>query len=72
MKVQEFAKALRELWDERTNIHRRLLDLAADIEMYGVVGYPEVELINYLIYESESMTLSLKNALLAALQDIER
>lgn len=59
MNAMEIAERLRELWDERENIHAKIIDLAQDIEMYGTVGEDERETLLRLKYESEEMTEAL-------------
>lgn len=59
MKAMEIAERLRELWDERENIHAKIIDLAQDIEMYGTLGEDERETLLRLKYESEEMTEAL-------------
>ena len=55
MKAMEIAERLRELWDERENIHAKIIDLAQDVEMYGTLGEDERETLLRLKYESEEM-----------------
>lgn len=59
MKAMEIAERLRELWDERENIHAKIIDLAQDVEMYGTLGEDERETLLRLKYESEEMTEAL-------------
>lgn len=57
--VIEIAEQLRELWDNRENVHARLIDLAQSIEMYGEVGEDEKQTLLRLKHESEEMTEAL-------------
>lgn len=53
-------RRLRGLWDDRVNIHNNLISLAQQIEMYGEVGAPERQLLEWLYFESREMTCALK------------
>lgn len=59
MNAMQIAEQLRELWNDRENIHARLIDLALDIEAYGEVGEDEKQTLLRLKYESEAMTETL-------------
>ena len=57
------SRMLRNLWDDRMEIHKELLNLASDIERYGEVGNPEIVKLKEVYEESREMTEALKRLL---------
>ncbi len=57
------ARRLRNFWDDRSDVHKEILWLASDIEMYGEVGSVEIAKLKNLYEESKEMTESLKRLL---------
>lgn len=59
----EVTKQLREIWDNYSPIHERLIDIAMNIEIFGECGEKERNQIEDLKSDCEDIALALSKVL---------